>query len=579
MANIHQHYRATENPMPMTLQSYLSGRWQEGEGVETELRNPANGELLATVSARKLDLSSALNHARTRGSPALKELSYQQRAKLLSQIGDVLTKNRARYEEIAIDNCGNTRSDAAIDIDGGIGTLKYYARLGASLGEARLLLDQGPVRLAKAENYQAIHLLIPRQGVAIHINAFNFPSWGLWEKAAVALLAGVPVLAKPASSTALLACEMVRDVVNAGLLPDGSLSILCGSAGDLLSQLISDDVIAFTGSHDTARRIRGDQNVIDRNVSVNVESDSINAAVLAPDAEPGGAAFDAFVREVVREMTVKAGQKCTAIRRAIVPSRHAASVTEALIEKLRGTVVGDPRRDGVDMGPLVTRDQRDAVLKGVDQLAMETEILCGGSPPSLEGIDQAKSSFVSPTLLRAVDAEFAKAIHDVEVFGPVAALLAYGDFDQAITLVKRGGGSLVASIFGVHQDLLARAAKELGPAHGRILAIDPSIATNHTGHGIVMPQCNHGGPGRAAAKSSSRSMVHLPRFDRGIRGMMRSPDACRDQAAGAAPSCWATAWMIRQVTLSLESLASAMSLRVTAACCGSSIVARTWRAP
>ena len=282
--------------MSTRLQSYLGGRWQEGDGVEAELRNPTTGELLATASARKLDLSSALNYARARGSPALQELNYQQRAMLLGQIADLLIKNRARYETIAIDNSGNTRSDAAIDIDGGIGTLKYYARMGTGLGEARTLLDQGPVRLTKSENYQAIHLLVPRRGVAVHINAFNFPSWGLWEKAAVALLAGVPVLAKPASSTALLACEMVRDVINAGLLPDGSLSILCGGAGAMLAQLSADDMVAFTGSHDTARRIRGDQNIINRNVPVNIESDSINAAVLAPDVAPGSTVFDAFIR-------------------------------------------------------------------------------------------------------------------------------------------------------------------------------------------------------------------------------------------------------------------------------------------
>jgi 3,4-dehydroadipyl-CoA semialdehyde dehydrogenase len=484
--------------MSITLKSFLGGRWQAGEGVESELRNPVSGELLATASARTLDLAAALDHARTRGVPALQELTYAQRAKTLGQIADLLAANRARYEEIAIANSGNTRSDAAIDIDGGIGTLKYYARLGAGLGEARALLDQGPVRLAKAENYQAIHLLVPRSGVAIHINAFNFPSWGLWEKAAVALLAGVPVLAKPASSTALLACEMVRDVIGAGLLPAGALSILCGSAGGLLSHLTPDDVIAFTGSHDTAQRIRGDRTVIAHNVAVNIEADSINAAVLAPDAAPGSPAFDAFVREVVREMTVKAGQKCTAIRRAFVPARQAAAAAEALVEKLKGVVVGDPRRDEVRMGPVVTRAQQAAVLEGIGRLATESKILCGGSnPPALDGIDRDKSAFVSPTLLRAPDAGSASVVHDTEVFGPVATLLSYGDADQAMALVRRGGGSLVASLYGADTDFLAHAARALGARHGRILAVDPSIATSHTGHGIVMPQCNHGGPGRA----------------------------------------------------------------------------------
>src|SRR5262249_17393076 len=242
---------------------------------------------------------------------------------------------------IAIANSGNTKADAAIDIDGGIGTLKYYARLAAGLGEARALLDEKPVRLAKAENYQAIHLMVPRRGVAIHINAFNFPSWGLWEKAGVALLCGVPVLAKPASSTAMLAHEMVRDVVAANVLPAGALNLLVGSAGDLLAYVPSDDVIAFTGSASTASRVRGDPNVVANSVSVNIEADSINAAVLAPDAANGGAAFDAFVREGVREITVKAGQKCTAIPRIFVPADKADTIADALAANLKPTHAGD----------------------------------------------------------------------------------------------------------------------------------------------------------------------------------------------------------------------------------------------
>ena len=521
--------------MSAALQSFLSGRWQNGQGTETELRNPVTGELLATASARGLDLAAALDHARRQGASALQELGYADRATLLGRIADVLTANRARYEAIAIANSGNTKSDAAIDIDGGIGTLKYYARLGASLGEARMLLDQGPVRLAKPENYQAIHLLVPRRGVAVHVNAFNFPSWGLWEKAAVALLAGVPVLAKPASSTALLACEMVRDVVAADILPDGALNLLCGSAGDLLSHLTADDVVAFTGSHDTARRIRGHANVIERNVPVNIEADSINAAVLAPDAAPGSPAFDAFVREVSREITVKAGQKCTAIRRAFVPAAHATAAAEALVAKLTAIVVGDPRRDDVRMGPVVTRAQQTAVRDGIDRLATQAEVLCGGSAaPKLDGIDQGTSAFVAPTLLRAGDAGAAQVVHDTEVFGPVATLLAYGDANEAIALVRRGGGSLVASIFGADTELLARTARELGSAHGRILAVDPSIVAGHTGHGIVMPQCNHGGPGRAG-NGEELGGLHGLRFYHQRVAIQGSSDLLPRLQAEAAP--------------------------------------------
>jgi 3,4-dehydroadipyl-CoA semialdehyde dehydrogenase len=483
---------------PQTLESFLSGRWSRGEGVETTLVDPVSGETLATASARELDLAGALSFARREGQGALRGMGYAARAKLVGAVADVLVANRAKYEGIAIANSGNTKVDAAIDIDGGIGTLKYYARLCASLGDARALLDEKPVRLAKAENYQAIHLMVPRRGVAIHINAFNFPSWGLWEKAAVALIAGVPVLAKPASATALLAHEMVRDVIAANVLPSGALNLLVGGAGDLLDAVTSDDVIAFTGSADTAARVRGHANVLARSVSVNIEADSINAAVLAPDAAGGGAAFDAFVREVVREMTVKAGQKCTAIRRIMVPAEKADAIADALAGKLKATKVGDPRQDDTRMGPLVTRGQQAAAFDGIRRLSTEAAVVCGGAePPALTGIDRDKSAFVAPTLLKLNDASKAQAVHEVEVFGPVATVVPYRNEQEAVQLVARGGGSLVTSLYGEDHTFLARMVSEVGPNHGRLLVVDPAIASAHTGHGIVMPQCNHGGPGRA----------------------------------------------------------------------------------
>jgi 3,4-dehydroadipyl-CoA semialdehyde dehydrogenase len=479
-----------------TLESYLGGRWLRGEGVETELVDPTNGSGLATASARGLDLRSALEYARERG-PALRALNYAERAKLLSGIADVLTANRARYEEIAIANSGNTKLDAAIDIDGGIGTLKYYARLGASLGTAKALLDEKPVRLAKAENFQAIHLLTPRHGVAVHINAFNFPSWGLWEKVACALLSGMPVLAKPASATCWLSHQMVRDVMAAKMLPDGALNLLCGSIGGLLDHVTAEDVIAFTGSSDTANRITSHGNVLARGTRVNVEADSVNAALLAPGCTPATPAFDAFVKEVAREMTVKAGQKCTAIRRIFVPAERAGAVTEALTARLGKTTVGDPRSDTTRMGPLVSRAQQKAALDGIQRLAREAKFVTGSpDAPKLDGIEGGKSAFVAPTLLRAESGE-GKTIHETEVFGPAATVIPYKSEADAFTLIARGGGSLVASVYGEDRDFLARAVIELGASHGRILAVEPSIAESHTGHGIVMPQCHHGGPGRA----------------------------------------------------------------------------------
>jgi 3,4-dehydroadipyl-CoA semialdehyde dehydrogenase len=486
--------------MSEQLGSYLSGRWQRGEGVETRLVDPVRGDELATVSAKGVDLRAALAYARRDGQGALRAMTYAERAKLVGAVADVLAANRARYEAIAIANSGNTRIDAAIDIDGGIGTLKYYARLGQNLGAADTLLDEKPVRLAKAENYQAVHLLVPRRGVAIHINAFNFPSWGLWEKAAVSLLAGVPVVAKPASSTALLAHAMVKDVIAAKILPEGALNLLCGGAGDLLAHLTSDDLIAFTGSADTARGVRGHANVVARSVPVNIEADSINAALLAPGEAAGSPSFDAFVREVTREMTVKAGQKCTAIRRVFAPADQAAAVADALAAKLKSTKVGDPRDEATRMGPLVTRGQQAAAFDGIRKLSDEAAVVCGGADaPALDGIDREKSAFVAPTLLRLKDAGSATAVHEVEVFGPCATVIPYRDAADACALVARGGGSLVASVYGADLAFLARMVSELGPSHGRILAVDPSIAAAHTGHGIVMPQCNHGGPGRAGA--------------------------------------------------------------------------------
>jgi 3,4-dehydroadipyl-CoA semialdehyde dehydrogenase len=483
---------------PQSLESYLAGKWSRGPGIESELIDPTNGAVLATVSARGLDFDGALKFARQKGGLALRALNYAARAKLLGAIADILAVNRATYEAIAIANSGNTKNDAAIDIDGGIGTLKYYSRLGASLGEAKAFIDGKPARLTKAENYQAIHFLVPRHGVAVHINAFNFPSWGLWEKVACALLAGMPLLAKPASATCLLSHQMVRDVVAAGILPEGALSLLCGGIGDLLNHTTGDDVIAFTGSSHTASQIRSHPNVLARGTMVNVEADSVNAALLAPSTAPGTPAFDAFIREVAREMTVKAGQKCTAIRRVLAPADRARAVADALSARLAKISLGDPRNEATRMGPLVNRTQQAGVLQGIGKLANEAAIVFGSTqPPKLEGIDGSKSAFVSPTLLRTDNGSKAQAVNETEIFGPAATIIPYGDVVESFALVARGGGSLVASVFGDDPEFLARAVTELGASNGRVLAVDPSVAEGHSGHGIVMPQCHHGGPGRA----------------------------------------------------------------------------------
>ena len=518
-----------------TLESYLGGRWSRGQGTETELIDPTTGDILATASAKGLDFVGALAYARQHGGPALRALSYAERAKLLSAVADVLGANRARYEEIAIANSGNTKIDAAIDIDGGIATLKYYARLGAGLGGAKALLDENPVRLARAENFQAIHMQVPRHGVAVHINAFNFPSWGLWEKAACALLSGMPMLAKPASATCWLSHQMVRDVIAAKVLPDGALSLLCGGIGDLLDHVTADDVIAFTGSSGTAQRIVAQRHVLARGTRVNIEADSVNAALLAPGVSAATPAFDSFVKEVAKEMTQKAGQKCTAIRRVFVPVQQANAVTDALAARLAKVTVGDPRNEKTRMGPLVTRAQQDAAFDGIRRLAEEADFVTGSlNPPTVDGIDGDKSAFIAPTLLK-VENGTGNAVHDVEVFGPCATIVPYKDEPEAFALVARGGGSLVASVYGEDRDFLARAAVELGASNGRILAIEPAIADAHTGHGIVMPQCHHGGPGRAGNGAELGGLYGL-RFYHQRVAVQGSTDLLSALQATTAPS-------------------------------------------
>jgi 3,4-dehydroadipyl-CoA semialdehyde dehydrogenase len=487
--------------MTVVLESRLGGRWVRGEGPGTELVDPTTGETVAEASSRGLDLGAALAFARDVGGPALRELTFAQRAGMIGEAADVLAANRAEYVAIAQANSGNTEADAAVDIDGAIGTLKYYARLGAGLGDARTVRDGGPLRLAKDPGFQAQHLMVPIRGVAVHVNAFNFPAWGLWEKAAVALLAGVPAFAKPATATCWLSERMVRDVVAAGVLPEGALSILCGSPGDLLDHLTEADAVAFTGSADTARAIRLHPSVAGRSVRLNVEADSLNACILGPDAGPGSPEFDLFVREVAREMTQKAGQKCTAIRRALVPAEVADAAAEAVAARLAGAKWGNPRAEGVRMGPVVSASQRDAVLATVAELKAEADVVFDGAATGPVEADPARGAFVPPTWLRARDPDGAEAVHRAEPFGPVATLVPYRDRAHAWALARRGAGSLVASVFSADPDFRTRTALEIGDMHGRVLMVDASVARASTGHGIVMPMCQHGGPGRAGGGS------------------------------------------------------------------------------
>jgi 3,4-dehydroadipyl-CoA semialdehyde dehydrogenase len=478
------------------LESYLGGKWQGGADQGSPLVNPTTGDIVARASSKGLGLSAALGYSRNVGGPELRKQSYAQRAELLGKIADALAARRDEWFDIARKNSGNTKADAAIDVDGSIGTLKYFAKIGSKLGDAHLLRDGSPMRLARDQNFQGLHVGVPFDGVAVHINAFNFPAWGLWEKAAISLLSGVPVLSKPATSTAWLAQEMVGAVIAANVLPPGALSILCGPPNDLLDHLRLGDVVAFTGSADTAEAIRQHPRIRQQNIRVNIEADSLNSALLGPDAAPDSPAFGFFAREVVREMTSKAGQKCTAIRRVLVPADQAGAATEAIATALRTIVVGDPANPLVTMGPVVNMPQRKTVEEGIRKLKTQADVAY--SPDNFAPLDASleKGAFVPPTLLRARDSD-AEVVHEVEVFGPVATVIPYRDKAEAFALAQRGGGSLAASVFSADTAFLAEAAIALGTTHGRLLLVDPAIGDSHTGHGIVLPSLMHGGPGRA----------------------------------------------------------------------------------
>jgi 3,4-dehydroadipyl-CoA semialdehyde dehydrogenase len=459
--------------------------------------NPTNGDVVAWCGTEGIDFGKALAFGRSSGGPALRELTFSGRAALLAKIAEVLASRRDRWFEIAKINSGNTKADAAIDIDGAIGTVKYFARLGAGLGNAKTLVDGTPTRVARDPTFQATHIGVPLKGVAVHINAYNFPAWGLWEKASVSLLAGVPVFTKPATATAWLAQEMVQCVIEAGILPEGSLSIGCGSAQDLLDHLRFGDVVCFTGSAATGNLILSHPAIRAHGVRVNIEADSLNAAMLGPDVEVGSQAFDFFVREVVKEITVKAGQKCTAIRRILVPANQASATSQAISAQLQQFTVGDPTNPAVGMGPLVNMQQRIAVEDGIRQLSAAAGIAYRANPLQLLNADIEKGAFVGPTLLQVESGNGSQACNKIEVFGPVATLIPYRDRRDAFAIAERGGGSLAASVFSEDVSFLTEAALELAPSHGRVLLVDPSIGQSHTGHGIVMPSCIHGGPGRA----------------------------------------------------------------------------------
>lgn len=482
-----------------TLRSYVQGKWVQPSGGFVSLVDPCSEEPLARVSSAGLDFAAALDYARLHGRPALRELSGGQRGELLLEMSRALQSAREELIDLSLRNTGTTRKDAKFDIDGAIFTLAHYGQLGQALGERRWLMDGEGVQLGRSARLWGQHLLVPLEGVALHVNAFNFPAWGFAEKAACALLAGMPVITKPATSSALVAERCFELVIEQARIPAGSLSLICGALGDLLDRLGPQDVLAFTGSAATASKLRGKLNLLQHSTRVNIEADSLNAAVLGPDVESGSESWSAFVRDVEREMTQKTGQKCTAVRRILVPQERMDEVEAALCERLRAVVTGNPEDPAVTMGPLATAQQLDDAVAGVRLLAQQEKLVLG-SGQRVDGVGnpQGRGYFFGPTLLRADDARAAGAAHQHEVFGPVASLMPYaGSASDAASLVALGGGSLVTSLYSDDRDFLATYLVSGASTSGRLYIGSQKIAAQLPGSGVVMPQLMHGGPGRA----------------------------------------------------------------------------------
>lgn len=486
--------------MTEILPSYVrDGWWTPGDDAAAsaaEVRDASTGEVVARVSTEGLDLGAVLEHARTVGQKSLGDLTFHQRAVLLKQMALALTERKAELYEISA-RTGATQRDSWVDIDGGIGVLFTYSSKGRrELPNAKVLVD-GPVEpLSKDGSFIGRHVYTRLPGVAVQINAFNFPVWGSLEKFAPAFLAGVPTVVKPATPTGYLTEAYVRILVESGLLPAGSLQLVSGSVPDLFDHLRLGDLVAFTGSASTAERLRAHDSVQTGGVRFSSETDSINASVLGTDATPETPEFDAYVKQLVVEMTSKAGQKCTAIRRAIVPAASVDALVDAVRARLaERVVVGDPRTEGVTMGPLASMDQRDEVLRQVRKLQDAGGELVIGSLEAPEGVG-AEGAFVQPMLLKFADAT-AAAVHDVEAFGPVASVIAYDSLDQAIDLVGRGGGSLVTSVATHDPEVAIALATGIASMNGRLLFLDRDDARSSTGHGSPVPHLVHGGPGRA----------------------------------------------------------------------------------
>ncbi len=482
----------------MRLRSYACRRWHEAKGGFVDVRSAIDGRVMAQVSSAGLDFAAALDYARNVGGPALRRMTFHERAGLVKRLALHLSEHKQHFYELSFDS-GATQKDCFVDIDGGIMTLFSFASKGRrELPDTCVAIDGAIEQLSKGGTFVGRHILTPLQGVAIQINAFNFPCWGMLEKLAPAIIAGMPLIVKPATQSAYVAHAIFEEIVRSGIFPEGSLQFIAGGLGDALDRLTGQDVVSFTGSHGTSMKLQAVPAIRENAVRFIAEQDSLNAAILGPDAALGTPEFDLFVKEIVRELTAKAGQRCTCIRRAIVPRAFIDDVARALSERLGKVVIGSPRAEGVTMGALVSLEQRTDVRQRVAELATEAAIVYGDPMHVVAvGADGAAGAFMSPIVLRCDTPLEAVKVHEVEAFGPVTTLMPYEGVAEAIAIANRGQGSLVASIFTYDADAADEIVLGIGSFHGRLLVVDRDCAKEQTGHGSPLAPLVHGGPGRA----------------------------------------------------------------------------------
>ena len=496
----------------MKLQNYVTGKWIEGDGEGSPIYNAVDGQLIHYASTKGIDFASILAYGREVGNPALRKMTFHERGIMLKKLALYLSKRKKSYYEISY-MTGATKADSWIDIEGGFGNLFANASLRRQFSNQSFHIDGEGIDLSRGGSFMGHHIMVPKRGVAIHINASNFPVWGMLEKCAVNWMAGVPAVVKPATSTSYLTEAVVRDIIASGILPEGALQLICGSARGILDHVESQDIVTFTGSASTGRMLKSNDRVISEAVPFNMEADSLNSSVLGLGAAPGTPEFDLFIKEVRREMTVKCGQKCTAIRRIIVPENLIEDVQIALGKALNKVTIGDPKVKGVRMGALASKDQVAEVRERVQELAKTAEIVFGDlNKVSLMDADAKKGAFLSPMLLLEKNPFKNTAVHDVEAFGPVSTMMPYKTTDEAITLAQMGKGSLVCSIATPDDNEAREFVLGAATHHGRILVINEESAKQSTGHGSPLPYLVHGGPGRAGGGEEMGGMRGIKHY-------------------------------------------------------------------